>query len=112
METQQTQKIKGTVIWKSEKTEQTSKAGNSYLRIEFLVEYQEGAYKYTAGFQAYNKTAQVVDRLLIGDVVTVKFRAESTSNNNRIFTSLVAWGITPHWNEIQTPVPPQIPPQE
>jgi len=90
--------ITGRLTWKGEKLQKTSAAGNSYLMQEFLINYYDGEYEYSVGFVAYNKSTGIIDRLLIEDIVIVKFRPVSSTNNGKIYTTLTAWSIQPQWN--------------
>jgi hypothetical protein len=98
--------ITGRLTWKGEKQQKTSGAGNPYLLQEFILNYYEGEYEYLVGFVAYNKSTAIIDRLLIDDIVAVKFRPVSSTNNGKIYTTLNAWSIQPQWNQMPSTVTP------
>jgi hypothetical protein len=101
-------KIKGRVVWTGpistiEKVDRETGEISSYQKAEFLVEYEDGERKFPAGFITWNQTAQIVGRLVAGDLVTVTFRPESKNKEGRIFTNLTAYGIYIHFDKFLKP---------
>lgn len=95
--------IEGRVIWAGAIETGTSAAGKEFTKAQFIIEYQDGEYLYPAGFLCWGKTASAVDRLRIGDFVTVLFKPQTRTHENKLFTDLVAYYINIHWGK-QAPV--------
>jgi hypothetical protein len=100
--------ITGRLTWKGEKLQKTSASGNPYLMQEFIINYYDGEYEYSVGFVAYNKSTAIIDRLLIDDIVAVRFRPVSSTNAGKIYTTLNAWSIQPQWNQMPSTVTPPV----
>ena len=95
--------IEGRVIWAGTVESGTTAAGKDYQKAQFIIEYQDGDYIYPAGFLTWGKTAAAVDRLRVGDWVTVMFKPQSRTHENKIFTDLVAYYVNIHWGK-QAPI--------
>lgn len=95
--------IDGRVIWAGSIETNISKDGKEYQKAQFIIEYQDGELFYPAGFLCWGRAAAAVDRLRIGDWVTVFFKAQSRTHENKIYTDLVAYYVNIHWGK-QAPV--------
>lgn len=96
-------KMEGRVIWAGQIETGTNSQGNQWQKAQFIIEYEDGNKFYPAGFIAWGAAASIVGRLQIGDFITVMFKPETRTHNNKLFTDLKAFYINIHWGK-QSPV--------
>ena len=99
METKQSLKVTGHIIWIGEPINGTKSDGSTWVKQSFLIE-SGNQYKSTIGFFAWGQQTEILSRCKIGDIVTIYFAPESRMHENRIFTELKAYGININFNQI------------
>lgn len=71
----------------------TTKAGNAWKKIEFIISYMDGSYEKNAAFSCMGERTEAVKRFKAGDEVKVSFNIESREYNEKFYTDLRAWRI-------------------
>lgn len=91
----------------------TSKAGNNWQKVEFIVEEDAPQYPDTLCISAMNDHVQELLGLAIGDYVEVDFACRCNEYNGRVYNSLSLFKITKIGSaqaaqtaQQQQPVPP------
>lgn len=72
----------------------TSRAGNPWLKQEFIVEYQDGQFPKKVCFTAFgNERVADLKKFTTGDQLKVSINLESREYNGRWYTEARAWRI-------------------
>lgn len=58
-----------------------------------MVVYKDGEYEKSAYIQGFNKSADAIEQVQVGDEVTVQFNVESREYNGKFYTDLRAWKV-------------------
>lgn len=84
----------GTLVQVQPEAGGTSKAGNPWVKQEFIVEYQDGQYAKKACFSVFgaDKVAEL-KKYTTGDQLKVSFNLESREYNGRWYTEARAWRV-------------------
>ncbi len=73
----------------------TSKTGNAWKKVDFMVTYQDGNYDKNAAFSCMGDRVDTISRYHVGDTVKISFNVESREWQDKFFTDLRAWRIEP-----------------
>ncbi len=82
----------GIVIGILERTTGTSKAGNEWIKQEFVIE-TEGEYPKKICFTLFNERVKVIDGIAEGEKVEVFFDVESREYNEKWYHNINAWKV-------------------
>ena len=97
--------LKGTIIAALGETTGTSKAGNTWKKSEYVMEYGDGQYPRKMAFTCFGDNADKI-KLTVGQTVTVYFDIESREWNGKWFTDIRAWRADVE-QPMQQPAQPQ-----
>lgn len=100
--------IKGTVNRVMQMQSGTSQSGNQWVKQEFSITTLDEKYPKEVAFTLFGEDRIKQANIQGGQLVTVKFDAESRLYNDRFYTQLTAWSVVP----VQATVPQQQPMQQ
>ncbi len=86
-------KIKGKITKILPMQTGTSKAGNDWSKLDFLVEEIERDYPKTICFTLFGDKIELLEHEKVGNTVDVSFNLESREYNGKYFHNVNAWKI-------------------
>lgn len=91
--------IEGRVCHTSELATGTTSNGKQWQKASFVIEYQDQDKIVPVGFNCWGVSAAIVPRLNVGDWVSVSFKPESRTHEQKIYTELKAYYIHIHFGK-------------
>ena len=98
-QTQNKLQIEGRIAWVSEITTGTTAAGKEWQKGQFAIEYLDNDKIIPVAFQSWGTAAAILSRLHVGDWVSVSFKPESRTHDNKFYTDLKAYYIHIHFGK-------------
>lgn len=104
--------LEGKIIRKEAKQSGQSARG-SWVKQDFILEYQDGNFPADVCFTAFgNEKVAELDRYQVGDEVKVSFNLRAREYNGRWYNDVRVWRITPkNQAPVASPAAPQPAPQ-
>ena len=97
--------LTGTVASVSPMQTGTSSSGNEWKKNGFMLNYKDGEYEKSAYIQGFNKSADAIEPLKVGQTVTVDFNITSREYNGKFYTDCTAWKVQVSGEATPAPTP-------